>query len=532
MPLEIPKSAKVYTTAYSDFKGVDYTNDATNVWKKRSPTGLNMSPDLDGKPYKRKGWKIEKNILDFYDAGRFTPKLDVYEVGERNLRPRTATPSGTNRTFTAYEDYVACNVTFTTTSSRHVPLAYLVPFDTVGKRVRIVVNESKSSSRYFTSDVRVEIIKKSGESHYASLNKRTTQTTRYLSIQLGEDERLGEVVAIANSSLNGENCTYNIRVYTEQYELTTNKLYYFELNGYEHIMAFTTKGLYAYREDPSHYSDSDDFVCVSTDADCIASYDRAFFFEGNGTSAFYVYGNGKVWAYEYDAERIATDPETGINNKGFVFSEKAPYVPRVRIGVSANGDIGEPYESVNLFGRFIAEEFQNNLYEQSLNITYSENIMTASVTAEFYKKLPSNGTYRFTYDGTDWKLNGAGINLVDYGITYAGNEVSGDYIEVVSQSNFKCKIALEVAETQNPIVKVSTSAQFDTELEVIKNGTPTDSQVRMDTSDGATTFTFSRAYLPVVSGEDGIRIEYPRFTNIHTQHTTEVTTVTVNAEVI
>lgn len=507
MPLEIPKSAKVYTTAYSDFKGVDYTNDATNVWKKRSPTGLNMSPDLDGKPYKRKGWKVEKSVLNIlypeFDLDAALQKMDF--------------PGGVSRTYS--------NGLFTIKGQRSLPVTSVIPLYSFRR------NTFPSIRKW-----RVKLESQKGDDTFALItNKRSVMDNPFrfnsdVEFVLDEDETPSQIAYLVDTHLPIDT-TFRISL-EPIVDFAINKLYYFELNGYEHIMAFTSNGLFAYREDPNHYSDSDDFVCISTDEDCIESYERAFFFEGNGTSAFYVYGNGKVWAYEYDAERIATDPETGINNKGFIFSEKAPYVPRVRIGVSANGDIGEPYESVNLFGRFIAEEFQNNLYEQSLNITYSENIMTASVTSEFYKKLPSNGTYRFTYDGTDWKLNGSGINLVDYGITYAGNEVSGDYIEVVSQSNFKCRIALEVAETQNPIVKVSTSAQFDTELEVIKNGTPTDSQVRMDTSDGVTTFTFSRAYLPVVSGEDGIRIEYPRFTNIHTQHTTEDATVTVNAEVI
>ena len=40
MAMELPASPKVYTTKYDNFKGVDYTNDATNVWRRRSPTGV------------------------------------------------------------------------------------------------------------------------------------------------------------------------------------------------------------------------------------------------------------------------------------------------------------------------------------------------------------------------------------------------------------------------------------------------------------------------------------------------------------
>ena len=59
MAVTVPSEEKVYTTVYENFKGVDYTNDPSNVWKRRSPDGLNMLPDLDGRPYKRYGWKVE-----------------------------------------------------------------------------------------------------------------------------------------------------------------------------------------------------------------------------------------------------------------------------------------------------------------------------------------------------------------------------------------------------------------------------------------------------------------------------------------
>lgn len=59
MAVSIPKEDKIFTTVYDNFKGVDYTNDPSNVWRHRSPDGLNMLPDLDGRPYKRHGWKIE-----------------------------------------------------------------------------------------------------------------------------------------------------------------------------------------------------------------------------------------------------------------------------------------------------------------------------------------------------------------------------------------------------------------------------------------------------------------------------------------
>ena len=68
MPVNVPTEPKKYTTVYENFKGVDFTNDASNVYKRRSPGGKNMMPDLDGRPYKRKGWKVEYTAQDFIDA--------------------------------------------------------------------------------------------------------------------------------------------------------------------------------------------------------------------------------------------------------------------------------------------------------------------------------------------------------------------------------------------------------------------------------------------------------------------------------
>ena len=59
MPLEMPSEPKVYTSVYSNFKGVDFTSDSTKVFKRRSPDALNMIPDDGGVPYKRTGWRVE-----------------------------------------------------------------------------------------------------------------------------------------------------------------------------------------------------------------------------------------------------------------------------------------------------------------------------------------------------------------------------------------------------------------------------------------------------------------------------------------
>lgn len=92
MAREIPEAPKVYTTKYDNFRGVDFTNDASNVWSHRSPNGKNMTPDLAGRPWKRTGWKVVKTVQDYVDCyntatgesyeGGLTPlKTSYFEIG-------------------------------------------------------------------------------------------------------------------------------------------------------------------------------------------------------------------------------------------------------------------------------------------------------------------------------------------------------------------------------------------------------------------------------------------------------------------
>lgn len=59
MSLPTPAEPKKYTTVYNDFRGVDFTNDPSAVFRKRSPYAVNIIPDAGGIPYKRTGWKVE-----------------------------------------------------------------------------------------------------------------------------------------------------------------------------------------------------------------------------------------------------------------------------------------------------------------------------------------------------------------------------------------------------------------------------------------------------------------------------------------
>ena len=59
MAYKIPDSPKKYSTEYSDFKGVDFSTNPTQIDKKRGADGtVNLISDSGGFPEKRKGWRI------------------------------------------------------------------------------------------------------------------------------------------------------------------------------------------------------------------------------------------------------------------------------------------------------------------------------------------------------------------------------------------------------------------------------------------------------------------------------------------
>lgn len=201
MPMEIPDPQKVYTTSYNNFRGVDMTNDPTNVWSHRSPDAINMMPDEAGRPIKRLGWKTEIPSTDF---------IDVYN-------------------------------------------------------------------------------------------------------------------ATTGETYEGEFVIYFLK--------------YFTLGGTDYIFVFSNIGLFSYDLDSG-------VVLLTTDSDCAESGERSFFFEGDGTSAFYIYGAYRMWAFDGTFAEITSDL----------------YVPTVRISTDADGYSGTLNEGFNMLGDMCIEEFVKNDY--------------------------------------------------------------------------------------------------------------------------------------------------------------------------
>jgi len=322
MAIELPAAQKVHTHVYDNFKGVDFTNDSTNVWHRRSPDGVNMLPDDSGRPFKRTGWEVAVTIEELESA-------------------------------------------------------------------------------------------------------------------IGDTEIL--------------------------------KCHYFELAGIDHVMIFCSGGVFVYREDNCELlSTSNGYTGDSTDPDCYSSYDRAFFFEGNGTAAFYIYGNYKVWVYGYDAD---TDSFTfSLANDGFNANEIT--IPTILITTDPSTCTGEMYQNYNLLGERVCVEYQGN----DMCYAYSTGALTVEVTrATFDTQVSSvRGTYTFTYSSPNWQLSGVTVDLNDYGISYHGTPVNSDTIVV----KYIAGILLpnNVAQGQLSGVEVygTDLTQFDKEYTAVAyNVTPT-----------------------------------------------------------
>lgn len=104
MPINVPDNPRVYTTKYDNFRGVDFTNDPTNVWSHRSPNALNMTPDLAGRPWKRTGWGIVKSSQDFRDC--YNSAMG-YQQGDAGYFTGRIIPIKTNYFELGGEDFLA-----------------------------------------------------------------------------------------------------------------------------------------------------------------------------------------------------------------------------------------------------------------------------------------------------------------------------------------------------------------------------------------------------------------------------------------
>lgn len=388
MAREIPAAPKIYTTTYESFKGVDFTNDPSNVWYRRTPDGVNMLPDESGRPFKRTGW---------------------------------------------------------------------------GK----VITADDFAQKYYDDNY----------------------------------DPLDEDPVVKPS------------------EISVRKCYYFDLAGTDHIVIFTNYGVFLYRD-----GELVSYPTISYDQDLIDSFDRAFFFEGNGKAAFYIYGGFKIWEYAYAGEDT------------FTWNTVEPHIPRVNIAVDARHEAGTSYESVNMLSDYICEDFQDNgyLYVSASSTTVSGGSVSVDNT-QFIAMVGSAGTYEFTYTYADhsWLLSGDQVMISNYGINLTGSSpADGNKITVVLSPAYRINLPRVITSTTGMEVRVSATTQFDTPLQIITSGSVTSGKVllKKDQDDNFSHLEFAQAYAPLVDGEDCIRVVYPRNAIATISHTVNTGSISVTAD--
>lgn len=244
MPISVPASPKVFTTKYANFRGVDYTNDASNVWYRRSPTGVNMLPDLSGHPYKRYGWKIEFTPKDFCDAAGISPAVDVTQ--------------------------------------------FKVDYFELGGKEYLFFHTSLGCFYYADTLTFISKSYEYDEVYYYSKSQTYNE---------------------------GDFCEYTSGGRTHRYKCT-------QTGGITVPEAFTS----------AHWTEVDEDDCWKSFPPTGASVDyrKAFFFEGGGQAAYYLFAGGKM--YYFDGVRL---------------NEAHPYIPTVLTMCDTNG-AGELLYEINM----------------------------------------------------------------------------------------------------------------------------------------------------------------------------------------
>ena len=409
MPIEVPETPKVYTTSYDNFKGVDFTNDATNVWKRRSPTGTNMLPDEAGRPFKRHGWSVLISNADLCEALTRYEQIDI---------DQTAFDADKERYYYIYN------------------------------------NEYRQCDSNDTFDIGV---------------------------------------------------TYYVYVPVENCEIM--KCAYFEIAGTDHIVVFTDEGVIFYNGDPDPANWE-----KCWDDDVIDAYDRNFFFEGNGVSAFYIYNNFRVWKYD------ETFKLTEITD--------SLYIPTVLIQANASTRGGVTNEPYNVMGDKATVQYNDytiSTWWGSSHLNYHFDY-----DAFFTGKTRGNPPYyKWRYNGSSWvEVTSTSTAFPSGNFDYLTGMKNGSEFVVVYANGFL--VPSDVSTDQYKDIKVwgTKTTQFDTEITVNITTAPSSNTTCLlhspDTYDKKNKTTWIELWknfsLYTANGEDFLKCTFPTRSVKMTRH--------------
>lgn len=287
-------------------------------------------------------------------------------------------------------------------------------------------------------------------------------------------------------------------------ELEILKCHYFELAGADHVIIFTSGGVFVYRQETVDGETTAD-ICEllappnytgdSRDEDCYLGYERSFFFEGNGRAAFYIYGNHKVWVYGYDDGEFTF----GLASDGFGAGQIT--IPTLLITADPSTCTGVTFDSYNLLGNRACVEYQGNdmLYAYTVSENeYTVNIDRAAFNAKLSVTTNQDKVYTFTYT-TQWDLTGgasaSNVDLTQYGITISGAPTSGDVIVVEYIAGLLLPNNVSQQQLEQVEVYGTKVTQYDYQFEVIGTGTPNVGQCLLVTDNASTPSNGRRAWI-------------------------------------
>ena len=331
-----PNSPTVYTTIYDDLKGADFTNDPSMVYKKRSPSLLNMISDKGGNPKKRPGWKVEKEATDDKEVvfnGTVEPVIgSAYEIC------RLGNVSGTLYDIEMYMNGV------------HVKFTEF--FETAVSYYAKYTNNSGTNVIY--------IIKNKSQ-NYASL---------YIA-------RRGDSIVDA---IHAGGTPYAVKIYQSPVSGGVRDMWSFSYGGEQHLICLIGKK-----------------ICRYLDGDCIellsckttASNVVGVFMDSVSGGSFFLMKDQELYRFVNNGSEDAPV---------FQFEPVVPYVPTVIFSRSPSGG-GEMYDAVNLLTRarkesFLGDEESTDYYVSSEIDTEHDVVVSVKDENGAYVE-----TTAFTVDG-------------------------------------------------------------------------------------------------------------------------------------
>lgn len=494
MPIDVPAPQKVLTTKYDNFKGVDFTSDPTNVWRHRSPSGVNMLPDASGRPFKRYGWEevfTQKQLRTIYDkenadidteieygeaqTGEYTVSVDAQLVLETfeegsyefiwSAKYGVVTEDEVEASEDAFGGYFNWNEGYYTFTLGD---GWSYEFEPTGEAVA-------SSGEIDISEIGVALLRdfEVGESFMVEI------TVDWDNASWEHDRQPSDLSLYGLSLSEGaepvEDDTITLTISNRIEGVTVSRCCWFELSGYPHIVIFTdVMAVFVYVKD-AQYTISE----VAYDKDLLNSYDRAFFFEGDGKSAFYIYGNNKAWEYLDDLHLY---PAT-------------PFVPNIMSGADATST-GTIIQGYNLLGSLAWIGYGSNSCQTtwgSEGLVYSVDFSTVA-----------SGITNYEYSSGAWTPS-----LV--GITVTSGEEEGARITVV-KGNY---IVLPNNISQNQVgdIEIYTTSvtQFDTKCTISTSGSPSGNEVIFfdDSNLNEHAMLQFATTMETDSGEDIIKVVFP-----------------------